>query len=209
MFRVLLTSFEPYGGFRRNSSLEVGRRIAVEGAPCVEIRWRVLPVVAGACVEQAWRAVEELSPAVVLSLGQAAGIATLRVEKQAFNLDDFSLPDNAGNTHQKRPIVLGGPAAYRATLYPVHIVRSLRGEGHPAVGSTSAGAYVCNHLFYSLLHRAAVAGCGHQTGFLHLPLLPEQVNPERPLPAWPLPALVAAVRDAIRACLDPTTSQAH
>jgi pyroglutamyl-peptidase len=179
--------------------------VAEAPPPGVEVCWRVLPVVAGACIEPAWHAVEELSPAVVLALGQSAGIATLRVEKQAFNLDDFSLPDNAGNHRHKVPIVAAGPRAYLTTLCPVQIVRSLRGAGHPAVVSSSAGAYVCNHLFYSLLHRAALAGRSHVTGFLHLPLLPEQVDPKRPLPSWPAAALAAAVRQAIGACLDPSS----
>jgi pyroglutamyl-peptidase len=208
MFRVLLTSFEPFGGFTGNSSFEAGRVVATMPLPGVEVCWRVLPVVAGACVERAWAAVEELWPDVVLALGQAAGTATLRVEKQAFNLDDFSLPDNAGNHHRKRPIIPGGPATYQATLCPVRTVRGLRGVGHAAVVSSSAGAYVCNHLFYTLLHRAAVAGCSHPTGFLHLPLLPGQVDPRRPLPAWPLDALADGVQQAIHACLHPMTEPA-
>jgi pyroglutamyl-peptidase len=60
---------------------------------------------------------------------------------------------------------------------------------------------VCNHLFYGLLHRAARAGCRHQTGFLHLPLLPEQVRPGRKTPSCSLAQQAEGVRRAIGACL--------
>jgi pyroglutamyl-peptidase len=201
--RVLLTSFEPFGGCAVNSSLEAGRVVAREPLPGVELDWMVLPVVAGVCVEEAWARVRQTRPALVLSLGQAAGAAALRVEERALNIDDFPMPDNAGHQPKKKVIVPLGPAVYRATLHPGRVVRGLRGGGIPAEVSGSAGTYVCNHLFYGLLHRAAVGGAAHQTGFLHLPLLPAQVHPKKPLPAWPLEALVEGVRRAIRACVEP------
>jgi pyroglutamyl-peptidase len=201
--RVLLTSFEPFGGFQVNSSQEAGRAVAAEPPPGVELDWMVLPVVAGECIEQAWDRVRQTQPALVLALGQAGAAATLRVEERALNFDDFPMPDNAGNEIRKKVIVASGPPVYRATLHPARVVRGLRGADLPAEVSGSAGTFVCNHLFYGLLHRAAVAGSAHQTGFLHLPLLPEQVHPKKPQPAWPLDRLVEGVRRAIRTCVSP------
>ncbi len=201
--RVLLTSFEPFGGHAVNSSLEVGRVVAAGPPRRVVVDWLVLPVVAGACVERAWARVRQTGPALVLALGQAAGAAALRVEERALNLDDFPIPDNAGNHYRKQAVVPGGPAAYRATLEPGRVVRGLRGADLAAEVSGSAGSYVCNHLFYGLLHRSAVGGARHQTGFLHLPLLPKQIDPKKPQPAWPLERIVEGVRRAILACLDP------
>ena len=163
----------------------------------------VLPVVAGTCVEHAWARVRQTQPALVLCLGQATGAAALRVEERALNIDDFPMPDNAGNQHKKKVIVPSGPPVYRATLQPGRVVRGLRGSDVPAEVSGSAGTYVCNHLFYGLLHRAAVAGATHQTGFLHLPLLPQQVDPKKPQVAWTLERLAEGVRRAIVACVSP------
>jgi pyroglutamyl-peptidase len=203
MIRVLLTSFEPFDGFGLNSSLEAGRLVARQPPAGVELDWIVLPVVAGSCVERAWQRVERLRPALVLALGQAAGTPLLRVEERAVNLDDFSMPDNAGNQNRRRPVVPSGPPQYRATLSPAQVVRRLRGGNVPAVVSGSAGSYVCNHLFYGLLHRAALCGWPHQTGFLHLPLLDGQQDRRRPQPTWPLHLLARGVGRAIVACLDP------
>jgi pyroglutamyl-peptidase len=200
--RVLLTSFEPFGGHAINSSLEVGRALSAAPPPGVAVDWLVLPVVAGVCVERTWARLRQTRPALVLALGQAAGAAVLRVEERAVNLDDFPMPDNAGNHYRKKVIVRNGPPAYWATLDPARVVRGLRGAELAAEVSGSAGSYVCNHLFYGLLHRAAVGGDRHQTGFLHLPLLPHQVDAKKPLPAWPLERLVEGVCRAILACLD-------
>src|SRR4029077_20969861 len=116
--RVLLTSFEPFGGFKVNSSLEAGRAAAADPPSGVEVDWMVLPVVAGACVEQAWDRVWQTQPALVLALGQSGAAATLRVEERAINFDDFPMPDNAGNEIRKKVIVPSGPPVYRTTLHP-------------------------------------------------------------------------------------------
>jgi pyroglutamyl-peptidase len=200
MTRVLLTSFEPFGGHGLNSSLEVGRRLARRPLPGVELHWLTLPVVAGACVRTAWEQVDRLDPEVVLALGQAAGAAVLRVEDRAVNVDHFTIPDNAGNQPRYRWIVPGAPPAYRASVPHDDILEDLRRAGVPAEHSFHAGTYVCNHLFYGLLHHAAVAGRAHQTGFLHLPLLPQQVPAGAKLPSRPLDLLVEGVRWAMLAC---------
>jgi pyroglutamyl-peptidase len=215
MPRVLLTSFEPFGRHALNSSLEVGRALAADPPAGVEVDWLVLPVVAGRCVELAWQRVEETRPDAVVALGQSSRAAALRVEERAVNVDHFPQPDNAGNAHLKRPVVPGGPAAYPATAPADAMLRAVLARGLPAERSQSAGTFVCNHLFYGLLHRAALAGAAHRTAFLHLPLLPEQVpaapgRPEMsgpqskertPPPTRPLGELVEAAAAAVAACV--------
>ena len=53
------------------------------------------------------------------------------------------------------------------------IAAHLQAASLPAAVSQTAGTFVCNHVFYGLMHllrrRRGVRG-----GFLHLPLLPEQ-----------------------------------
>lgn len=197
MTRVVLTAFEPFGGHGANSSFEVGRAVARRPPPGVEVHWLVLPVVAGACVEHTWSCLDQTRPALVLALGQATGAARLRLEQVAVNVNDFSLPDNAGNQPRRQLIVPGGPAAYHTTAATRPALRALRRENIPAEHSLSAGTYVCNHLFYGLLHRAVLAGAEHHTGFLHLPLLPGQVRRKQALPSCPLAVMAEGVRRTI------------
>ena len=40
--------------------------------------------------------------------------------------------------------------------------------------SNTAGTFVCNHVFYGLMHRAATSRPRLRGGFLHVPYLPAQ-----------------------------------
>ena len=51
---------------------------------------------------------------------------------------------------------------------------ALREAGLPAIVSNTAGTFVCNHVFYGLLHFAATRLPGLRGGFLHVPYLPSQ-----------------------------------
>src|SRR4051812_13525825 len=103
--RVLLSSFEPFGTHALNSSFEVGRLLAAQSLPGIDLEWLVLPVVVWECVERAWERIGVVRPDLVLALGQRAGAAMLQLERVAVNLNDFSMTDNAGNLLCKQPIV--------------------------------------------------------------------------------------------------------
>ena len=44
--------------------------------------------------------------------------------------------------------------------------------------SLSAGAFVCNHVFYALI--GLVSGTSIRAGFIHVPVLPDADHPEAP-----------------------------
>lgn len=199
MMRVLLTSFEPFGSDRRNSSLEVGERVAVRPPPGVELEWLVLPVVAAECVALAAQRIRATRPDLVLALGQAESAAGLRVETQGVNCCDFDIPDNAGRQLRDTRIEPHGPDAYAATVPVDRVVRALTGQGVGAEASDCAGTYVCNYLLYGLLHQAAVEGWPSRIGFVHLPLVAGQRGPTSP--GVPAEVLAEGVRGIIAACL--------
>jgi pyroglutamyl-peptidase len=204
MTRVLLTSFEPFDGFACNSSHEVARLLAGEQEGNPDFRWFVVPVVAWLCAQRVWEQVESFCPDFLLCLGQATGAKAIRIEEVGTNLNDFSIPDNAGNLLQRTPIVPGGPGHYPTTFAAAEIHGLLQAEQIPVERSRSAGTYVCNHLLYTLLHRACTERKDLRIGFLHLPVLPEQARvktPKRkPLPSLPLDILVEATRRTIALC---------
>jgi pyroglutamyl-peptidase len=203
MSRVLLTSFEPFGGFALNSSHEVARIVAASPPAEVQLDWLTLPVVAGLCVERAWGWVEQHRPDVVVALGQATGAAAVRLEDRGVNLDDFSMPDNAGNQPRKRPIIPGGPVHLRTTAPLERLLAETARAGLAVEHSLSAGNYVCNHLYYNLLHRAHAREPVPGVLFVHLPLLPEQVTGKVKLPSRPLDELVRTVLEVLRLCAAP------
>lgn len=130
------------------------------------------------------RAAEQLSllldthrPLVVLSLGQAGGRAAIGLERVAINCIDASLPDNTGHQPIDEPVVPDGPAAYFSTLPIKACVEALHQAGLPAEVSQSAGTFVCNAVFYRLMHLLAQQARLVRAGFVHLPWLPEQGRP--------------------------------
>jgi pyroglutamyl-peptidase len=114
--------------------------------------------------------------AMVLCVGQAGGRAALGLERVAINVNDARIPDNDGQQPIDEPVVPGGPPAYFSTLPLKACVQALREAGLPAEVSNSAGTFVCNHVFYVLMHALADRP-GVPAGFVHLPWLPEQGQP--------------------------------
>lgn len=117
----------------------------------------------------------------MLCLGQAGGRDKIGLERVAINLDDARMADNAGRQPIDEPIVADGPAAYFSSLPLKACVQALTEADLPAEVSNTAGTFVCNHVFYSLMHalaeRSAGASEGVAAGFVHLPWLPQQGSP--------------------------------
>jgi pyroglutamyl-peptidase len=143
------------------------------------------------------QALAQHRPDIVLALGQAEGRCDLSLERVAINVQDARIPDNAGQQPIDVPVIKGGPAAYFSTLPIKSLVVGLKAAGFPASVSQTAGTFVCNQVFYGLQH--ALAGQGVHSGFMHLPLLPEQAAhwPGPSLPSWPVALQVAGVRQAL------------
>lgn len=170
MKRVLLTGFEPFHNASLNPSDEVIRRIDHPALVAKE----VLPVTFGRSSSRLIEMINDFSPDVVISLGQAEGRSQITPERVAINLDDARISDNAGNSPKELPIIEGGPAAYFTTLPIGRFVARLIAADIPAAISLSAGTFVCNHIFYTMQHHCV--GKKIESGFIHLPLMNEQAG---------------------------------
>ena len=105
-------------------------------------------------------------------------------------------------THERqpvdRPVVVGGPAAYFTTLPIKAAAAALRQAGLPAIVSNTAGTFVCNHVFYGLMHLVATRRPAIRGGFLHLPYLPEQAAGQDGAPSMALGDIVRGVEIVLR-----------
>ncbi|MFF7633312.1 pyroglutamyl-peptidase I [Kitasatospora sp. NPDC008050] len=198
MTRVLLTGFEPFDGATRNPSWEAVRLVAADAPDGLEVTPLRLSCVFGQAVDELRAAVRATDPELVVCVGQAHGRPDISVERIAVNIDDARIPDNAGRRPVDEPVVAGGPAAYFATLPVKACVAAVREAGVPASLSHSAGTFVCNHVFYALMHLIAVERPTTRGGFVHLPSLPEQVL-EQPVPSLPTASAAHGLR-ALLAC---------
>jgi pyroglutamyl-peptidase len=197
LVRILVTGFEPFGGQSLNPSWEVARALhglQLQGARVVAVQ---LPCVFAQALPALQQALMQHTPDIVLALGQAEGRCDLSVERIAINVMDARIPDNAGAQPIDVPVIAGGPASYFSTLPIKSLVAGLRASGFPASVSQTAGTFVCNQVFYAQQH--TLAGQGVHSGFVHLPLLPEQAAhwPGPSLPSWPVGLQIAAVKQAL------------
>jgi pyroglutamyl-peptidase len=170
---LLITGFEPFGGDDLNPSQAVvraldGRRIA--GHP---VTGRVLPCAFETALPALFAAMDEVQPTLVIALGLAASRTAVSIERVAVNLVDARIPDNAGAQPVDVPVIEGGEPAYFARLPVKAMAAALREAGLPVELSYSAGSFVCNQVFYGLLHRLR-AWPAARGGFIHLPPLPDQ-----------------------------------
>jgi pyroglutamyl-peptidase len=198
MKTVLITGFEPFAGATVNPSQEIARNLHGRLIARHRVVGALLPCVFGAALDELKAQLRTVKPALVIAVGQAGGRAEITPERVALNVDDARIPDNAGAQPVDRAIVRGGPAAYWSTLPVKAIAAALHGRGVPAGVSQTAGTFVCNHVFYGLMH-ALRRRPGVRAGFIHVPWLPEQAPAGQP--SLPLETMVEAVAAAIEVSL--------
>jgi pyroglutamyl-peptidase len=197
VMRILVTGFEPFGGQSLNPSWEVARALRGLTLEAAQITSVQLPCVFAQALPALQQALAQQKPDIVLALGQAEGRCDFSVERVAINVMDARIADNAGAQPIDVPVIAGGPAAYFSTLPIKSLVAGLKAAGFPASVSQTAGTFVCNQVFYALQH--ALAGQGVHSGFVHLPLLPEQAAHWKgpSLPSWPASLQIAAAQQAL------------
>jgi pyroglutamyl-peptidase len=187
MTTVLLTGFEPFGTATSNPSGEIVKQISGDNIVTV-----ILPVAYTQSAQQLLALIAQHNPDVVICLGQAEGRTSITPEKIAINLDDARLADNEGVVRNDVKIIDGGPDAYFSTLPLSAMVDAIKAQGIPAAVSLSAGAFLCNHVFYVAQNK--FAGTKVRSGFVHVPLMDSQASEFPGLPTMPLDQMVTAVR---------------
>ena len=180
---VLLTGFAPFGGDSMNSSWEAVRGLhgsMIEGHAVVTEQ---LPTEFDTALEQLIALVRRHQPVLVVCAGQASERSAISLERVAINLSDARIPDNAGAQPIDTPVISGGQPAYFSSLPIKAILRDLTQAGLMAEVSNSAGTFVCNHVFYGLMHdlQRRHAPQGVRGGFVHLPRLAQPGNPSMAL----------------------------
>jgi pyroglutamyl-peptidase len=198
---ILVTGFEAFGGCSVNPSMLIAQALAHQDIAGLTVLGEVLPVIHSASGERVIELVSRHQPGVVLCFGQGSPEQTgLRIERLAANIRDYPIPDNAGHQATGESVIAGAPAAYFASLPVVALRDRVRAAGVPCRVSNSAGAFLCNEVFFATLHALASTHPRIPAGFVHLPLLPEQVAAlDDPGPSMALETMLRGARAAIEA----------
>jgi pyroglutamyl-peptidase len=197
---LLITGFRPFDGREENPSEWLARqlpdRLAAEG---IRASAAILDVVYARAAEQLAAALRQFRPRAALLFGLAYATDSIRLERVAINLDDAAGPDEAGERREGRVIRPRGPAAYWSGLPLQQMAEALGLAEIPVSFSSSAGGFLCNHVFYEACWRSKRGG--FRAGFVHLPPFPHQLagaagrrgmDPESLLKAGLICARVAA-----------------
>lgn len=196
--KVLLTGFEPFGGASFNPSSAVVSEIGKLQIVGIEVITAILPVEFKRSAQILIDLIVEHNPAIVISLGQAEGRDFIGPEQVAINLADARIADNAGVKIENQPINEDDADGYFSTLPIREIVSQISALGISAKVSYSAGAFICNEIFYAA--QSHLKGSQVISGFIHLPLAPEQASQFPGLPTMPISDQVTAITTAIKVC---------
>ena len=191
--KLLITGFDPFGGESINPSWEAVKLLP-DKIGDFEITKLQIPTVFGKAAKEVIAAAEKLKPDVIICTGQAGGRTAITPEVIGINLRDARISDNEGNQPVNVPVIPDAPTAYFSTLPVREMVSAIAAAEIPAALSYSAGAFVCNDVLYTLLHK--FDGTETKVGFIHVPYLPEQAkNGEFAMPLEKIKdGLCAAIR---------------
>ena len=180
---ALVTGFDAFGGDAINPSWLAAQALHGDIVHLHRVVAAQLPTEFAASRKVLAALLRQHTPSVVLCLGLASGRSALSIERIAINVQDARIADNAGAQPVDVPIVKSGPAAYFSTLPIKAMLQALTTDGIPAEVSQTAGTFVCNHVFYALLHALKQQRHGFKArgGFMHVPCLPDQGTPNMPL----------------------------
>ena len=195
---VLLTGFDAFAGARVNPSWLGVKALDTEQINGHMLVAAQLPTTFSGALPLLASLLKRYQPVLVICAGQASGRSALSIERIAINVSDARIADNAGEQPIDTPVVPGGPAAYFSTL-PIKAMRQAMERGGVAAEvSQTAGTFVCNHVFYALMHTLETQDIFKRTrgGLVHVPNLPGQG-----LPCMPLDEMVHGLRLGVACAL--------
>ena len=168
---IILTGFGPFGGVednpsstlvRRLQSLQVQEQSLLHSSPSVAAHPPLLHTFAVSefCIldtsvdgaKDLHRLQQHSTPTLHVHLGVHGGAKQFRVEHQAYNQDDFRIPDNNGVQRQKHTIAAECPNIYQTSINVPQLVQDL-GAGYCV--SDDPGRFLCNHVYFQV----SLGGC--------------------------------------------------
>ena len=200
---ILLTGFEPFENDPINPAWEIARALDGEVIAGAVVHGVELPCVFGDSIQSLNQAIAHYKPVLVVALGFAGNRCDITPERVAITLDDARIADNAGNQPVDTQVVEGGPSAYFSTLPIKAMTKAMLDAGVAASVSNTAGTFVCNHIFYAVMHSLAhhAAAPGARGGFIHIPPLPDMQAKNPSITGMDLATQVKGIRAALHAAM--------
>lgn len=197
--RILLTGFVPFLHHSVNSSEQV---LAALSKARTDIETLLLPVSFETSFQELKNHLgKNAAYDFVIMMGQAKGRANVTLERVALNWMESKNPDNDGSRPLGGRIISGAPDSYLVDFFPSAWCEKISATlGAPegtklAEVSLTAGAYVCNNLYYKTAHE--LRHTSTKALFVHLPLMPAQASENGDSPSMDLHTQVRVVGELL------------
>ncbi|MDJ0704677.1 MAG: hypothetical protein QNJ46_15445 [Leptolyngbyaceae cyanobacterium MO_188.B28] len=178
--RVLITGFEP-----NDEGLNASERVVISlrdnpteslSQYIHAIDFKIMPGDTYRLGQIVDKTLKAIAPDICIGIGQARGYNRIALERMAKNLRYFTTSDRAGNAPKGELIASNTPVAYWHSLIEQDsLVALLENHDIPARISNDCGTHLCNQVFYHFLHWRETYKADMKVGFVHIPILPEQV----------------------------------
>ncbi len=165
MKRILITGFEPFSDIKKNPSETLVNDLyqLLKTQNQVDVEKLVLPVDYQKA-ERILNTIEFGNYDFIFQFGVAAKRSRVCLERVALNWTESSIPDNSGAHPNGRPIDEALNSAKINSLDLQKIASQLNSKFPGAIEvSLSAGAYLCNYVYFKTLSKTS------QCLFVHVP----------------------------------------
>lgn len=170
---ILITAFEPFAGRSKNKSLIVAKSLGCSSSTDVIL----LPVSFKNAHKKVLNAISSKHYDFILMLGETSATKDfIRLERFALNFMDSESSDNMGIIANEEIIIPDAPIAYFSNFPIKNVYRELHGKGDKVKISNSAGTFVCNSLYYHILHYLNENKIPLTALFVHLPASTEIIS---------------------------------
>jgi pyroglutamyl-peptidase len=161
--KILISGFKPFLGQPTNPSQKLALDLQDQFAEVVSI---ILPVEYKQSFLILEREIHNVEPDFVIMIGQAADRKNVCFEKIGLNWIQSKHPDESGLTPSPQMIEKSEPLALMS-MFPIdQHCENLKSKNLPVEISFSAGAYVCNDLYFRILNEFKSV----KSVFVHVPL---------------------------------------
>lgn len=170
MKKILITGFEPFHGEDLNPSRELALAFQKQYDTLI------LPVSYQRANQMLQDQLKVGRYDFILMLGLAGGRKWMDLERVAINLEDAEKADEDGDLRVQTKINPDGPDAFLNPLPLRDLSQTLQQKNAPVQISFSAGAFVCNSVYYRVFDWIKKSGRGSHALFVHLPYSNEQLS---------------------------------
>lgn len=146
--KIILTGFDTFNNDEINPSYEAIKNIKIKD---VTIKVVKLPVVYNKCFIELEKEIISFKPDYVLCFGLASGRKYITPEQVAINYMYCYAPDNENVIYNGEKIISDNVDAIFTSINLPKIIDELNKNDDYYRLSLSAGAYVCNNLYYHVL----------------------------------------------------------